>query len=412
MSGMIFAGKRIVLGITGSIAAYKAIEIARQLTVAGATVDVIMTEDAAQFVTPLTLQTLTQRPVLVDMFRLLETMEIGHVALGERADALLVAPASANTLAKMAQGVADNLLLTTCLATRAPVLVAPAMNVNMWHHPATQANVAILRERGVIMVGPEHGRLASGIMGEGRLAPMEEILGALRLALGRKGALAGRRVVVTAGGTQEPLDPVRYLGNRSSGKMGYALAQAALDRGAGVTLVTAPSTLRPPVGACVVPVQTALEMHDAVLAASAGADILLMAAAVADYRPAQAAAQKIKKEEKQALALTLERTPDILLAVAEQRGKGLRPAVVVGFAAETEDLLAHARAKLERKHLDLIVANDVSAPDSGFAVDTNRVTLLAADGTVEALPLLSKAEVAERVLEWVVGAVKRDEPDA
>jgi len=404
---MILAGRQIVLGISGGIAAYKAIELARQLTVAGATVDVILTPDAARFVTPLTLQTLTQRPVLSDMFQLLETMEMGHIALGERADLLLVAPATANTLAGMAQGLGHNLLLTTYLATRAPVVVAPAMNVNMWQHPATQANLALLRERGVTVVGPAYGRLASGLVGAGRLAPLEEILGTVRQVLGRRGPLAGQRVVVTAGGTQEPLDPVRYLGNRSSGKMGYALAQAAIDRGAEVTLVTAPTSLQAPVGAQVVAVQTAQEMREAVLAASAGAAALLMAAAVADFRPVRAAPQKIKKEAARELSILLQRTPDILREVSSLPG-AQRPTLVVGFAAETEDLLAHARDKLLGKRLDLIVANDVSAADSGFGVDTNRVTLLSADGSVEALPLLTKAEVAERVLDRVVEMLGRE----
>jgi len=404
---MIFAGKRVVLGICGGIAAYKVIEIARQLTVAGATVDAIMTEDATRFVTPLSLQTLTQRPVLIDMYRLLETMEIGHVTLGERADVLLVAPATANTLAKMAQGLGDNLLLTTYLATTAPVVVAPAMNVNMWNHAATQTSVDILRQRGVTVVGPVHGRLASGLMGAGRLAASEEILGALRQVLGRQGPLRRQRVLVTAGGTPEPVDPVRYLGNRSSGKMGYALAQVAIDLGAEVTLVTGPGSLLPPYGAHVQAVETALQMRDAVLAASEEADVLLMAAAVADFRPAQPSARKIRKEESPALSIQLERNPDILLDVAERRASGHGPALVVGFAAETEDLLAHARDKLHRKRLDLIVANDVTAADSGFGADTNRVTLLGVDGSVEALPLLSKAEVAERVLERVVGLLER-----
>ena len=399
---MAFAGKRVVLGISGGIAAYKVIEVARQLTIAGAVVDTIMTEEATRFVTPLTVQTLTQRPVLIDMFRLLETMEIGHVSLGERADALLVAPATANTLAKMAQGQADNLLLTTYLATTAPVLVAPAMNASMWNHPATQANVETLRQRGVIVAGPAYGRLASGTVGAGRLASPEEILGRLRQVLGREGPLRGRRVVVTAGGTQEPLDPVRFLGNPSSGKMGYALAQAAIDRGAEVTLVTGPTTLQPPVGSHVEAVRTALEMRDAVLAATGEADVLLMAAAVADFRPAQRLAEKMKKEEVATLAVPLERTPDILLEVAGGRARGAGPAVVVGFAAETHDVVAQARDKLQRKALDLVVANDVSAPDGGFGVDTNRATLLGADGTVEALPLMSKAELAERVLELVI----------
>lgn len=403
---MVLTGKRIVLGICGGIAAYKLIEVARQLTTAGARVDTIMTGDAAHFVTPLTLQTLTRRPVLTDMFRLLETMEIGHVSLGRQADAMLIAPATANTLAKMAHGQADNLLLTTYLATTAPVIVAPAMDANMWEHPATQANVEALRRRGVILVGPDYGPLASGALGAGRLAPGEEIIGTLRQALGRTGPLRGRQVLVTAGGTREPLDPIRYLGNRSSGKMGYALAQAAIDRGAEVTLVTAPTSLRPPVGARVEAVETALEMRDAVLALCEGVDAVLMAAAVADFRPSAYSLEKIKKDGKPTLPILLERNPDILLDIARMRLEGRGPAIVVGFAAETGDPVPRAREKLLAKNLDLIVANDISAPDSGFEVDTNRVTLISADGTVEALPLLSKEEVAERVLDWVVAMMR------
>jgi phosphopantothenoylcysteine decarboxylase/phosphopantothenate--cysteine ligase len=276
------------------------------------------------------------------------------------------------------------------------------MNVNMWKHPATQASVALLRARGVAVVGPVYGRLASGIVGAGRLAPQEEIVGALRQVLGRQGPLHGRRVVVTAGGTQEPVDPVRHIGNRSSGKMGYALAQAAIDRGAEVTLVTSLTSLHPPYGAQVHAVQTTAEMRDAVLAVSDEADVLLMAAAPADFRPAQPTRQKIKKEKLPALTIALERTPDILVEVAERRAGGAGPAIVVGFAAETEDLLANAADKLRRKRLELVVANDITAADSGFAVDTNRVTLLGADGSVDPLPLLSKTDVAERVLERVV----------
>jgi phosphopantothenoylcysteine decarboxylase/phosphopantothenate--cysteine ligase len=403
---MILTDKRIVLGVCGGIAAYKLVEVARQLTTAGARVDTIMTEDAGQFVTPLTFQTLTRRPVLSDMFRLLETMEIGHVSLGRQADAMLVAPATANTLAKMAHGQADNLLLTTYLATAAPVLVAPAMDAHMWEHPATQANIEVLRQRGVVVVGPDVGPLASGQVGAGRLASGEEIIGTLRQVLGRHGPLRGRQVLVTAGGTREPLDPVRYLGNRSSGKMGYALAQAAIDRGAEVTLVTGPTALRPPVGAHVEAVETAQDMRDAVLAFTEDADVVLMAAAVADFRPSAYSTEKIKKDGKPTLSILLERNPDILLDIARMRLAGSGPAVVVGFAAETDDLVARAREKLLAKNLDLIAANDVTAPGSGFEVDTNRVTLIGADGTVEALPLMTKAEVAERVLDKVVGMMR------
>ncbi|HOR01026.1 MAG TPA: bifunctional phosphopantothenoylcysteine decarboxylase/phosphopantothenate--cysteine ligase CoaBC [Anaerolineae bacterium] len=399
---MILAGKTIVLGLCGGIAAYKVIEVARQLTVAGATVDTVMTEDAPRFVTPLTLQTLTHRPVLSDTFRLLETMEIPYVSLGQRADAMLVAPATANTLAKMAQGQADNLLLATYLATTAPVVVAPAMDAHVWQHPATQANTETLRQRGAIFVGPDYGPLVSGLLGSGRLAAAHEIIGTLRQVLGREGPLAGRHVLVTAGGTREPLDPVRYLGNRSSGKMGYALAQAALDRGASVTLVTAPTALQPPVGAHVEEVETAQEMRDAALDALAETDALLMAAAVADFRPARYSPHKIKKGGQATLAVTLERNPDILMDVVRRRLEGAGPLVVAGFVVETEDTIARAREKLLAKGLDLVVANDVSAPDSGLEADTLRATLLGADSTVEALPLMGKDKLAEHVLDRVV----------
>ncbi len=390
----------IVLGVTGGIAAYKAADLVSKLVQAGATVDVVMTEVAARFVGPLTFQALTGRPVHLDPFRLLEQTEMPHLSLAQRAHVLVIAPATANTLAKLAHGLADNLLCAVALATRAPLILAPAMDTDMWEHPATQENLEVLRRRGAWIVGPAEGRLASGRIGRGRMAEVPEILGTIRLVLGQDGPLAGKRVLVTAGGTQEPLDPVRYLGNRSSGKMGYALAQTALDRGAAVTLVTAPTALHPPVGAKRVEVRTAEEMRAAVLAALPECDILVMAAAVADFRPAEVAGQKIKKGA--GLTLHLERTPDILAEVAAERERSGRPALVVGFAAETEDLLRNARAKLEAKRLDLIVANDVSSPDSGFGADTNRVILLDRYGLEQALPLLPKEEVAGRVWEWVV----------
>jgi phosphopantothenoylcysteine decarboxylase/phosphopantothenate--cysteine ligase len=325
---------------------------------------------------------------------------MAHLALAWRANVLVIAPATANTIAKLAHGIADNLLCSIALACSAPLVLAPAMDAGMWEHPAVQENLETLRRRGAVLVGPGTGRLASGKVGRGRMAEVPELLGTLRLVLGRDGPLAGKRVVVTAGGTQEPIDPVRYVGNHSSGKMGYALVQAALDRGAAVTLVTAPTALPAPVGAERVDVGTAAEMLDAVLAALPTCDVLVMAAAVADFRPAEVSEHKIKKGAA-GLDLHLERTPDILVHVAREREKGGRPAVVVGFAAETQDLVPHARAKLEAKRLDLIVANDVSAPDSGFAADTNRVTLLDRDGQVDALPLLSKDEVAGRVWDRV-----------
>ena len=397
--------KRIVLGVTGGIAAYKACTLASRLTQAGAQVDVVMTESATRFVAPLTFQALTGRPAYTDLWATpgegLPT-HIAHVGLAHAADLLVIAPATANTLAKLAHGLGDNLLTTLALAASCPLLAAPAMDAGMWIHPATQANVAALRERGVQFAGPARGRMASGLEGEGRLLEPDQILGHVRRVLGQEGGLAGRRVVVTAGPTREPLDPVRFLSNRSSGRQGFALAQAALDRGASVMLITGPTSLATPVGAERVDVTTAQEMHDQVLPAVEGADVLLMAAAVADYRPSTAAAQKIKKAENE-LTLPLVRTPDVLSAVALRWVEIGTPRVVVGFAAESESLVQNARAKLRTKNLDLIVANDITAPDSGFAVQTNRVVLLDREGGVEELPLMSKTAVAEAIMERVVG---------
>ena len=399
--------KHIVLGVTGSIAAYKAVGLASRLVQAGATVDVIMTEAATELVQPLSFQAITHRPVVTEMFAPLAETEIGHVSLAQRADLLVIAPATANTIAKLAAGLADNMLTATALATRAPIIVAPAMESAMYENPATQENLARLRERGVTVVRPGYGRLASGAVGVGRLAEIEEILGTIRLVLGREGDLADRRVVVTAGGTREPLDPVRFIGNRSSGKMGYALAEAARDRGAAVTLIAGPTALATPVGVEFVPVTTAREMRDAVLSALPPADVLIMAAAVADFRPAEALEQKIKKAEGER-TLRLARTPDILAEVArwresEPRGSRL---VVVGFAAETENLVENARAKLVAKRLDLIVANPVPA---SFGVDQSQVILMDREGRVTELPLLPKEEIAERVLDRVVGFMEDGE---
>jgi phosphopantothenoylcysteine decarboxylase/phosphopantothenate--cysteine ligase len=400
--------KRIVLGITGGIAAYKVCSLASHLTQAGAWVDVVMTEAATRFVTPLSFEALTGRPAYTSMWRTsgeaLPT-HIAHVGLAHAADLLVIAPATANTMAKLAQGVADNLLSTLALAAQCPLLLAPSMDVGMWAHPATQANVAVLRERGVTFAGPARGRMASGLEGDGRLVEPEEILGHVRRVLGRDGPLAGRRVVVSAGPTQEPLDPVRFLSNPSSGRQGFALGQAAVDRGAAVTLVTGPTHLVMPVGIERVEVRTAQEMKGAVLEASAKADVLLMAAAVGDYRPVEVVDQKMKKGTRD-LTLRLTRTPDILAAVAEKRATTGCPRVVVGFAAETEDLLENARKKREAKDLDLIVANDVTAADAGFAAETNRVVLLGRDGESTELPLMSKFGVAERVLERVEGLLE------
>lgn len=389
-----FAGKTVVLGVTGSIAAYKAVDLASKLTQAGISVDVVMTKAATEFVTPLTFRHITRRPVVVDMFAPTAEFSPGHVALAERADVMVIAPATANTIAKLAMGIADDLLSCSVLATEAPLIIAPAMDVGMYQNQVTQENLERLRSRGAIIVGPAYGRLVTGMMGLGRLAAADEILGTIYQVLGRHGDFAGRQLVVSAGGTQEPLDPVRYLSNRSSGKMGYAIAEAARDRGATVILISAPTALIPPVGVELVPVTSALQMCDAVLERASDADALIMTAAVADYRPAAAAEHKIKRDPER-LTLELVKSPDILSQV---RGELIK----VGFAAESEDLLPNATRKLEQKGLDLIVANDITAADSGFAVDTNRVVLIDRSGEVQQLPLLPKSEVAHRILDKVL----------
>jgi phosphopantothenoylcysteine decarboxylase/phosphopantothenate--cysteine ligase len=400
-------GKRIVLAVTGSIAVYKAVDLASKLTQAGAQVDVVMSEAAERFVTPLTFQSVTGRPVYDSLWQSsgggLPT-HIAHVGLGEAADLVVVAPATANTLAKLAAGAADDLLTVTALAARCPLLVAPAMDGGMYQHPATQANLRTMVGRGVLLIEPDEGRFASGLTGRGRLPETPALLGHIRLALARSGSLAGRQIVVTAGGTREPLDPVRFITNESSGKQGYALAQAALDAGAQVTLISAARDLPAPIGAWLIEVDSARSMLAAVLEAAGRADALLMAAAVADFRPASLAEQKIKKSDNPDEGLTIElaRNPDILLAVKEQRATIGRPLAVVGFAAESEDLLTNAAAKVAKKGLDLIVANDISAPDAGFRVDTNRVVLLDATGNQQAVDLASKAAVAEIVISRVV----------
>ncbi len=401
-------GKRVVLAVTGSIAVYKAVDLASKLTQAGAQVDVIMTEAAQRFVTPLTFQAVTGRAVYTDMWQTesnggLDT-HIAHVGLGEGADVIIVAPATAHTLARLAAGLADDLLTVTALAARCPLMVAPAMDGGMYAHPAVIANLATLTERGVVVVEPDEGRFASGLTGKGRLPDTPTLIGHIRRVLGRTGPLAGRRVVVTAGGTREALDPVRYLTNHSSGKQGYAVARAALDAGADVMLISAARGLPVPVGVTLVPVASAADLHAAVINALPGADALVMSAAVADYRPATRAEQKIKKgNDDSDLTLPLARTVDILLAVKEDKH---RPAVVVGFAAESENLLTNARSKLERKRLDLLVANDITAPDAGFAVDTNRVTLLTPDGEAESLDLQTKDEVATAIIRRVVSLLQ------
>lgn len=397
----ILEGKRILLGVSGSIAAYKAAEIASRLTQEGAQVIAILTPAAEKFITPLTFRSLTGQPAYTDADLWGSEGHILHVGLGRESDLMLIAPCSANTLAALAHGSAEHLLTLTALTMRCPLAVAPAMDGGMFEHPATQQNLQILRERGVFILGPTSGRLASGLVGQGRMLEPSEIIGHARRILGLKGPLAGRKVVVTAGGTQEPIDPVRVLTNRSSGKQGYALAQAAVDLGAETVLISTPTGLIPPVGARLVKVQTAEEMRQAVLQEVQDADVLLMAAAVADFRPREIVPYKIKKQEGLA-RLELEPTADILAEVAAQRQRIRRPFLTVGFAAESQELLENATQKLQSKDLDLIAANDITASDAGFGVDTNRVTLIYRNGTREALPLMSKMQVAEAILSRIV----------
>jgi len=390
--------RHIALGITGSIAAYKAADLASKLTQAGARVDALMTEAATRFITPLAVRSLTGRPVFIDMYDPATELAEEHVEIARRAAAVLVAPASATTIARLAQGLADDVVSLTVLATAAPVLIAPAMDHQMFENAATQANLETLRQRGYVIVGPAEGRLASGRMGLGRLVETETLIGALKYELGRRsGELAGRRIVVTAGGTREPLDPVRFISNYSSGKMGYALAEAARDRGADVTLVSTAS-LALPYGVALVPVQTVAEMRDAVLAACERADALIMAAAVSDYRPVERHDRKVKKGPDKK-SIELERNADFLLEVRP-------PVIKIGFAAETHDLLENAQKKLKEKGLAFIVANDVTAPGSGFATDTNEVTIIDASGGQEALPLMSKYDVSLRILDRLAALLK------
>lgn len=391
-----FQDQNIVLGVTGSIACYKAVDLASKLSQAGAHVDVIMTESATKFVSPITFRSITHRPVVTDMFDPASELGIHHVAVAERADIVVVAPATADFIAKTANGLADDALGTTILATTAPVLMAPAMDGHMYEHAATQDNLGRLRERGVYFAGPTSGHLASGLSGKGRLLETPELLGHIALVLGRNGDLAGRKVVVSAGGTQEPIDPVRIITNRSSGKMGYAIAEAARDRGAHVTLVTAPTALNDPTGIEICQSSSVAEMRQAVLGACDGADVLVMAAAVSDYRPARTAPQKIKKDtDGEAMTLHLLKNEDFFAEVP----KGV---LRVGFAAETESLVSNAQAKLQEKGLDLIAANDVTEKGSGFEVETNKVTLIDRSGRIEPLPLMDKYDVGHRILDRAI----------
>jgi phosphopantothenoylcysteine decarboxylase/phosphopantothenate--cysteine ligase len=402
----IVSGKHIVLGVSGGIAAYKVAELARRLALDGAIVDVIMTEAARRFVGEATFQALTGRPVLADMWALPEDGVVGHVALGRHADLVVIAPATANTLARMAAGLSDDLLTTTVLASTTPILCVPAMNTHMYENPATQENIATLRRRGMSVLEPAVGQLAEPMVGKGRMPEAPEIEGHIRALLGRTGGpLRGRRVVVTAGGTHEPLDPVRYIGNRASGRMGYALASAARDLGAYVTLVSGPTSLPPPAALEVIRIETALELRDAVHTAIEGADLLIMNAAVADFRPAELSTRKIKKGDDEELVVRLVRNPDILAGLAARRDL-----IKVGFAAETQDLLEYARAKLERKGLDLIIANEAVASIGGEEI---QVALLDGD-SVQQLPRQPKeraaaAIIAELLRRWPERLASRDE---
>jgi phosphopantothenoylcysteine decarboxylase/phosphopantothenate--cysteine ligase len=388
-------GKTIVVGVSGGIAAYKACEAVRLLVQAGATVQVVLTRAAEEFVTALTLQTLSGRPVARHTFDLTEESEIGHIRIADAADALLIAPATANVVAKLAAGIADDLLTTVVLATRAPVLVAPAMNVHMWENATVQANVARLRDAGHVVIEPATGALACGYEGAGRLPEPEVLVEEVAVAVSEK-TFAGRRVLVTAGPTWEALDPVRHLANRSSGKMGFAVARAARRRGARVTLITGPTALPDLRGVDSVHVTSAREMEKAALQHAAVADCVVMAAAVGDYRPVEAARHKIKRGRGE-VELRLTPNPDILAKIGALPGQR----ILVGFAAETRDLVANARRKLQAKGVHLMVANDVTAPDAGFDVDTNIVTLIDRSGRVERLEKMSKDEVAAAILDRV-----------
>lgn len=398
--------KKIVLGVTGSIAAYKAVDLASKLTQAGAQVNVIMSAAAQRFVTPLTFRSVTGRPVYDDMWGLEE--HINHISLGETADLLIIAPATANTIAKLAHGLADNLLTVTALAARCPILLAPAMDGGMFANQITQANLSNLSDRNVRLAGPAEGRMASGLIGLGRMCEPNELLARTRLLLAERGPIVGKHVVVTTGPTREALDPVRFISNRSTGKQGLAVAQAALDAGARVTLISGPISEEIPLGSDYIPVQTTQEMGDGTLSAIVDADALFMVAAVADFRPGSRSETKIKKTETDewGLAIGLEPTLDVLTAVRAHREKTGFPRVVLGFAAETHNAFEYGRDKLLRKGLNFIAVNDVLAADAGFAVDTNRIILLSSAGVVEEMPLLSKTAVAERLVAHVTKSLK------
>ena len=387
--------KRIVLGVTGSIACYKAADLASKLVQSGALVDTVLTEAAREFVSELTFKSLTHREVHTSLYSPNSNLSINHVALAESADLIIVAPATANTIAKIANGISDDVLTTTILATTAPIIIPPAMDANMFDNPATEANVTTLIGRGFFIAGPAEGRLASGLMGKGRMIEPFDIMGAASMLLGKDGDLSGKKIVVSAGGTEEAIDPVRNITNRSSGKMGYAIAEAARDRGAMVSLVAAPNHLAKPIGISVTNIQSAEDMKKAIEDECLEADALIMAAAVADWRPLEKLDSKAKKDKSDHWSLELVKNPDIVAGINSSN------LIKVGFAAESENLVENSKTKIESKNLDFIVANDITAADSGFSVDTNRVTIIHPDGTTEVLPLMSKYDVGHSILDRV-----------
>ena len=387
--------KRIVLGVTGSIACYKAADLASKLVQSGALVDTVLTEAAREFISELTFKSLTHREVHTSLYSPNSNLSINHVALAESADLIIVAPATANTIAKIANGISDDVLTTTILATTAPIIIAPAMDANMFDNPATEANVTTLIGRGFFIAGPAEGRLASGLMGKGRMIEPFDIMGAASMLLGKDGDLSGKKIVVSAGGTEEAIDPVRNITNRSSGKMGYAIAEAARDRGAMVSLVAAPNHLAKPIGISVTNIQSAEDMKKAIEDECLEADALIMAAAVADWKPLEKLDSKAKKDKSDHWSLELVKNPDIVAGINSSK------LIKVGFAAESENLVENSKTKIESKNLDFIVANDITAAHSGFSVDTNKVTIIHADGTTEALPLMSKYDVAHSILDRV-----------
>ena len=396
-----FLGKRIVLGVTGSIAAYKAVGLLRSLVQDGADVSVVMTKAATRFVSPLTFEVLSRRPIATHLFA--AHQEMLHLTLSEEADLIVIAPATANVLAKCAAGLADDFLSTMVLTASCPLLLAPAMDGGMWNHPAVQANVATLRDRGAVILEPEEGALASGRVGKGRFADESSILSAIVTALALRHDWTGQRVLVSAGPTQEAIDPVRFISNRSSGKMGYAIAQAARERGADVVLVSGPTALAVPAGIDYVGVETAADMAQAMLVRLPWATVVIMAAAVADFRPRRPAATKIKKSRTHLPPLELEPTEDIVTRLCQKRTSQ----IIVGFAAETESVVAHAKEKLARKGLDLIVGNNVMGPGCGFGSDTNAAVLMTRDGDITEVPLVSKRVLGDRILDAVLALPKR-----